>query len=105
MSGAANRRRLDRIERRQSVQDRQDAFLEAAYGADALRREQRAAAAAALPPPEEPAAPSIPPELRADGPTGERQWSTTVRPGPHDILTWQEALRVPWVEGSADDEA
>ena len=21
------------------------------------------------------------------------------RPGPHDILTWEEAMRVPWIEG------
>ena len=31
-------------------------------------------------------------------------WSKTVRPGPHDVLTWDEAMQVPWIEGSAEAE-
>jgi hypothetical protein len=27
-------------------------------------------------------------------------WSKKVRPGPNDVLTWEEAMRVPWIEGN-----
>jgi hypothetical protein len=29
-------------------------------------------------------------------------WSETVRPGRDDILTWDEAMRVPWVDASVE---
>ena len=29
-------------------------------------------------------------------------WSEVVRPGPHDVLTWEEAMRIPWIEGNAE---
>ncbi len=31
------------------------------------------------------------------------RWTKTVRPGPFDLLTWEEAMQVPWIEG--DDAA
>ncbi len=42
----------------------------------------------------EPPAPAPPPRGAA------RVWSQTVRPGPHDVLTWDEAMRVPWLQES-----
>ena len=27
----------------------------------------------------------------------QRAWSKTVRPGPHDVLSWDEVRRVPWI--------
>lgn len=40
------------------------------------------------------------------GPRGhERIWTTTVRPGPHDLLSWEEAMRVPWIDGTTDDKS
>jgi hypothetical protein len=29
-------------------------------------------------------------------------WSEVVRPSSHDVLTWDEAMRVPWIEGNAE---
>jgi hypothetical protein len=26
-------------------------------------------------------------------------WTKDIRPGPRDLLTWEEAMRVPWIEG------
>jgi hypothetical protein len=37
----------------------------------------------------------------ADG-APARKWTKTHRPGPFDVLTWEEAMQVPWIEG---DEA
>jgi hypothetical protein len=34
------------------------------------------------------------------------RWTKDIRPGPHDVLTWDEVLQVPWVnEMSEDDES
>ena len=32
-----------------------------------------------------------------------RVWTKDIRPGPHDVLTWQEVQRVPWIDGMAED--
>jgi hypothetical protein len=46
--------------------------------------------------------PEPPPRLRP--PTQGRVWSKDVRPGPHDVLTWEEAMRVPWLNGVTEYE-
>ena len=35
-------------------------------------------------------------------PPKSRRWGRHdgARPGPHDVLTWDEAMRVPWIEGT-----
>jgi hypothetical protein len=35
---------------------------------------------------------------------GRRVWTKDVRPGPHDILTWEEILDIPWIDGTDDEE-
>ena len=30
-----------------------------------------------------------------------RKWTKDIRPGRHDILTWEEAMQVPWIDGTA----
>jgi hypothetical protein len=34
----------------------------------------------------------------------EPRWTKDNRPGPHDVLSWEEAMQVPWVDSSAEDE-
>ncbi len=47
-------------------------------------------------------APEIAPRMEHASPPSSRPvWSETLRPGPHDILTWDEVRQVPWIEGSA----
>jgi hypothetical protein len=46
--------------------------------------------------------PEPPPRLRR--PTEGRAWTKDIRPGPHDVLTWEEAMRVPWVDPFAEAE-
>jgi hypothetical protein len=46
---------------------------------------------ATLRPPDQPDPPS-PREVRP-------RYTKTRRPGPNDVLTWQELLKVPWIEG------
>ena len=51
-----------------------------------------------------------PAELSAPPPRrGPRVWDKNNRPGPHDVLTWDEVLRIPWLDANqsaavADDE-
>ena len=42
-----------------------------------------------------PPSPSRPPKPR---------WTKDNRPGPHDVLSWEEAMQVPWVDSSAEDD-
>lgn len=35
---------------------------------------------------------------------GRQVWSEAVRPGPNDVLTWEEAMRVPWLDANAEAE-
>jgi len=51
-------------------------------------------AAAEVPPPA-PVVPSRP---------AVRVWTKDIRPGPHDVLTWEEAMTVPWIDGSEEAE-
>ncbi len=44
---------------------------------------------------EAPALPQRPPPPR---------WTTEIRPGPHDLLSWEEAMRVPWLDSRAHGE-
>jgi hypothetical protein len=46
--------------------------------------------------------PEPPPRLRR--PTQDRVWTKDIRPGPHDVLTWEEAMRVPWFDPLAETE-
>ena len=32
------------------------------------------------------------------------RWTKEVRPGPHDVLTWEEAMQVPWFDPFAETE-
>jgi hypothetical protein len=32
------------------------------------------------------------------------RWTKDNRPGPHDVLSWEEAMQVPWVDSSAEDD-
>jgi hypothetical protein len=37
---------------------------------------------------------------RVRRPTLGRVWTKDIRPGPHDVLTWDDAMQVPWVDGT-----
>ena len=51
------------------------------------------------------AAPYVPePPPRVRRPAEGRVWTKDVRPGPHDVLTWEEAMRVPWVDPFVEGE-
>ena len=41
---------------------------------------------------------------RVRRPTEGRVWTKDIRPGPHDVLTWEEAMRVPWYDPFAEPE-
>ena len=46
-----------------------------------------------------------PPSPRARPPLPERpRWTKDIRPGPHDVLTWEEAMQVPWYDPLAEGE-
>ena len=50
-------------------------------------------------------APDVPvPPPRLPRPKEGRVWTKDVRPGPHDVLTWEEAMRVPWFDPFAEPE-
>jgi hypothetical protein len=46
--------------------------------------------------------PEPPPRVRR--PAESRVWTKDVRPGPHDVLTWEEAMQVPWFDPFAETE-
>jgi hypothetical protein len=110
-------RRLEGLER--SAGAARGGWFAAVYRLD---RERRAALALARfaqtlagtekPPPVEPstepssepspglsAAPRVLPPCR-----GPRAWGKDNRPGPHDVLTWEEVLRLPWLDANAADD-
>jgi hypothetical protein len=39
----------------------------------------------------------------APSPKTRPAWTKDVRPGPHDVLTWEEAMQVPWIDGTSDE--
>jgi hypothetical protein len=51
-------------------------------------------------PPSQPPARPPPPPPRAPKP----RWTKDIRPGPHDVLTWEEAMQVPWFDPLAEDD-
>ena len=67
-----------------------------------------------LPPEPEPlvgdASPILPPQQavtppRAPPPRAQPpRWTKDIRPGPHDVLTWEEAMQVPWYDPLAEGE-
>jgi hypothetical protein len=104
---AANHRALERLERTSGAKD--DGWLKAVY---ALDRERRAALALAKfaqelagvePPALEPVRDEPPPPrahpFAAPPPPRRPVWGPNNRPGPHDVLTWEEVMQVPWIEG------
>jgi hypothetical protein len=62
------------------------AFARALAGTDKMQMQVRDE----TPPP---AVPSAPPPR-----------SAPTRPGPHDVLTWEEAMRIPWLDTNAADD-
>ncbi len=48
--------------------------------------------------PTRPAPPPRPP------PPPKPRWTKDIRPGPHDVLTWEEVLQVPWVDSLAEED-
>ncbi|MBS0518305.1 MAG: hypothetical protein JSR90_06405 [Proteobacteria bacterium] len=111
MSQARNARRLRRLEGGGATSvGAQIAAINAAYGreltaalalaafAQALAGSDRAAraddaGATSMPEAARPATVVTAP-LRAPA----SRWTTSFRPGPHDVLTWEEAMRVPWID-------
>ena len=47
-----------------------------------------------------PARPPPPPP----SPSPKPRWTKDIRPGPHDVLTWEEVLQVPWVDSLAEED-
>ena len=45
----------------------------------------------------------IPPRAAPPRPQPPR-WTKEIRPGPHDLLTWEEAMQVPWYDPLAEGE-
>lgn len=70
------------------------AFAKALAGPDQAARAVGDADAASLPELERPAADVTAPPPRAPA----SRWTASFRPGPHDVLTWEEAMRVPWID-------
>lgn len=116
MSRAGNGRRLGRLEQSEGgetslgawmetveemAREQQAALILAKFAQELAGTEERRAALHAASRREavtETAVPVGPPRLpQSHG----RVWSDVVRPGPHDVLTWEEAMRVPWLDGSA----
>ena len=50
--------------------------------------------------PKEPALPPRAGSPRAPSP----RWTKDIRPGPHDVLTWEEAMQVPWYDPFAEPD-
>ncbi len=44
------------------------------------------------------------PPPRIPPPTRGRVWTKDIRPGPHDVLTLEEVLKVPWVDMHTETE-
>jgi hypothetical protein len=52
------------------------------------------------PPPPPPLAPEAVVATPAPRVPQGRKWTMDIRPGPHDLLTWEEAMQVPWIDGT-----
>lgn len=50
---------------------------------------------------EEPSPPRADPFGAPSPRSRARVWGGNNRPGPHDVLTWQEVMRIPWLDDSA----
>lgn len=119
MSLARNARRLRRLESKSGSRMTLGAWLELHNGAFA--REQHAAVLmaefaralagtdkAAVAPPVSPSSDDatalVPQSASSQSRNNQRIWTDVIRPGPHDVLTWEEAMRVPWIEGDSEVE-
>ena len=112
MSAAGHSRRLGHMERRSAA--KQDSWLEAVYQVEEEFQAVRALTAFALalagtekaPEPvpvrdeTPPADPPAQPPRRAGTPAKDKM----ARPGPTDVLTWEQAMRVPWLDETATAE-
>jgi hypothetical protein len=107
VSEAVHARRLRRMERTRGAKDNE--WLTALREID---RQQRAALAlvkfaqalAGLPPPapvppREETSPCVEPVAAPPPQNRARVWGPNNRPGVHDVLTWEEVMRLPWIEG------
>jgi hypothetical protein len=113
-------RRLDALEARRGASSGRD-YIAAVYEADRLRDQEKAAAMAMIafaralagtnklrrPLPGGAALPDQPAETsprmpapRAPEPPRERR-----RPSPTEVITWQEAMQIPWHDGVAESLA
>jgi len=50
------------------------------------------------------APPSQPPPRPPPPAAPKPRWTKDIRPGPHDVLNWEEAMQVPWVDSMAEDD-
>jgi hypothetical protein len=48
--------------------------------------------------------PSQPPPRPPPPPPPKPRWTKDIRPGPHDVLTWEEAMQVPWFDPLKEDD-
>ena len=113
MSHASNRRALHRLKQQRGLA--RNPYVEAVYETDRLFRavEGITGFARMLAGMEERRVASVTPVSvdnvtetapRVDHPPPRSHravWSETVRPGPHDVLTWDEAMRIPWLDENA----
>jgi hypothetical protein len=124
MTISSHDRRLVRLEEKGWAKD--NSLMRVVVGAERLRKRRRRAALALAafaqdlagveppavvpePPRDEPVrgtpmrdAPP-PPSARpfaAPPPPSRPVWGPDNRPGPHDVLTWEEVMRLPWINGN-----
>ena len=50
------------------------------------------------------AAPQPPTRPPSPPPAPKPRWTKDIRPGPHDLLTWEEAMQVPWFDPFKEPE-
>ena len=117
MSIVGHRRRLERLELRSG--SKRAPWVEAVYEAEREVQATRKAVAAlvefalvlagtdkirpaALVAPSGDRSIQATPTVIPAPPPRTRRWGRRedTRPGPHDVLTWDEAIRVPWIEGA-----
>ena len=114
MSHASNRRALHRLKQQRGLA--RNPYVEAVYETDRLFRAvegitgfarmlagtDKRQVASVAPSPVDSAAETTSRVDHAPPRSHRPIWSETVRPGPHDVLTWEEAMQVPWIDESAE---
>jgi len=104
MTISSHDRRLVRLEEKGWAKD--NSLMRVVVGAERLRKRRRRAALAGVEPP------AVVPEPLRDEPVrgtpmrdalpppSRPVWGPDNRPGPHDVLTWEEVMRLPWINGN-----